>query len=157
MKRILILFMVVGLSFQVMAQPTVKVDSTETTEIVTTENTPNEVTISAPELVKDDSFSFDDLPTSIDDIGELVTWFDALAIILFNLAGYLSFLIPGLRKIQDTETRVAAAGLILLGIFVTMDVNNAAKLAVEFVISTRVYDYVLKLFKKTPEVVITEE
>jgi len=161
MKKLIFILMIGLFSFTMVdAQPEAKDDAP--TELVAEKQAEETVAISDPVLIEDvettdqgDSL-FDNLPTSFDEIGGLVTGFDALAILLFNLVGYLSFMIPGLRKIKETETRVAAAGLILAGVFITMDVGNAAKLAVEFVISTKVYDYVLKLFKRTPEVEVAK-
>jgi hypothetical protein len=93
----------------------------------------------------------EEIPDKIIDLVTSLTWFDFLMTFAFMLLGYLSPFIPGLRKIGDTETRVVMGAIVLIMIFVSMDISAAWKLALEFLASTKLYDYVFKLIKKTPD------
>ena len=151
MKHIILLILFLTCALCLSAQGEEMPDSMETpttTEVV--QDTPKE-TATTPQI--------DDLPENpfIDPVllEKLEIWNGVLYSGLTIIFGYLSFLFPGLRKIQDTELRIGAGALVLAGIFLNLGFGNGATLAIAFIISTKLYDLVFSRFQKTPKPVET--
>lgn len=127
----------------ILTEQTATIEKIEMTAELTTEKL--EV-----ENVSPDSDIIGEFPEKIKDLISSLEWYDFLMILVFTLLGYISPFIPLLRKIGDTEVRVGVAAIVLIMIFASMDISSAWKLIIEFVISTKLYENVFSLIKKTP-------
>ena len=82
----------------------------------------------------------------------LAGWVEVLYGALVVIGGYLSSFIPGLNKIDKTVYRVAAFALAVGALFVAFTPMSAFSAVVAYAMSTSIYELILKLFKKTPQV-----
>jgi hypothetical protein len=82
----------------------------------------------------------------------LAGWVELLYGALVVIGGYLSSFIPGLNKIDKTVYRVAAFALAVGALFVSFTPMSAFSTVVTYAMSTSIYELILKLFKKTPQV-----
>lgn len=80
----------------------------------------------------------------------LLNWTNALYATLVIGFGYLSNVIPGIKKIPKTVYRVAAIALILGGLFIVFGKTVPLALLFTYFGATSLYDLLLSLFKKTP-------
>lgn len=141
MKKYLILLLCLMIG-TINAQDTTTIDGEVQTEL-TAEVTPT---------AGDDPSVLENLPDSLETLTEILSWNDAIFFILVILVGYLSFMIPGLKGISNTNIRVGTAALIMIVVFVSNGWANAVPLIIEFVMATKLYDLALKGLKKTPTV-----
>jgi uncharacterized membrane protein len=78
-------------------------------------------------------------------VGVLLDWYNALYGVLVLIAGYLVPFIPGAAKLGKKVFAIAAAGLVLLVVFVTLGLSSSGfGLALTFLAASGVYDYFLK-------------
>jgi len=77
-------------------------------------------------------------------IGVLLDWYNALYGALVVITGYLVPFIPGAAKLGKKVFAIAAAGLVLLIVFVTLGLADGFGLALTFLAASGVYDYLLK-------------
>ena len=88
-----------------------------------------------------------EIPVPIDTdvtVGVLLDWYNALYGALVVLVGYLVPFIPGAAKLGKKVFAIAAAGLVLLVVFVTLGLADGFGLALTFLAASGVYDYLLK-------------
>lgn len=88
-----------------------------------------------------------ELPVPIEPgvtVGVLLDWYNALYGALVVLVGYLVPFIPGAAKLGKKVFAIAAAGLVLLVVFVTLGLADGFGLALTFLAASGVYDYLLK-------------
>ena len=152
LKNFLLIFFL-SMSFMAFNTDDTSVDDSLQIELIDTATTPAVAIIEDIETVETaaDDLVFGPVPDKIIDLATSIQWWEWLFILAFNLLGYLSPYIPVLRKIGDTEMRVGAGAVVIILIFVSMDVTEAWKLVFAFFASTKLYEKIFKLIKKTPK------
>lgn len=88
-----------------------------------------------------------ELPVPIEPgvgVGVLLDWYNALYGALVVLVGYAVPYIPGAAKLGKKVFAIAAAGFVLLVVFVSMGLADGFGLALTFLAASGVYDYILK-------------
>lgn len=92
----------------------------------------------------------------IDSIKKAKSWQDLVNIetglmsLLMLLGGYLSWLIPGIKKIPNTTYRVLAVAVLIVAGCFTIGFGEIWQGALAYLFSTSLYEVIFKLFKRTP-------
>lgn len=148
MKKVIFILFFALFSFSVFAQDTAAVppviESVETIEAVELDSLGSDIN-NVVEFIQS-------IPKKIQNITAAQVFYNGLYMALVVILGYLSHLIPGLERITDTGIRVAVSAIVLGFIFVSNDLSSAFPLVLEFIVVSKVYDRILKGFKKTPTI-----
>lgn len=105
-------------------------------------------TIPVPEIgINPDTY------TGLDAFTNSINWLYGILIIA---GGYLSHLIPGLKKVGSGVYRVLSVAIVMgLGFFVFDAGSTLTSLIITYTVSTSFYEVILKLFKKSPAPEVT--
>ena len=85
------------------------------------------------------------------DWAEMLTYYDAIIVVLITLGGYVSYLIPGFNWITDTRARVIAFGILCIAAVVLLGFANVWQGILLFFISSGIYSSLLKMVVPTPK------
>ncbi len=93
----------------------------------------------------------------IEDIKNATSWQDllgtetAIYTIIMILGGYLSYWIPGINKIPNTTYRVLTWAILVIAGASVLGFGNVWQGALSYLISTNLYQVILKFIVKTPK------
>ena len=87
---------------------------------------------------------------NIESVPQAFVYELAISTVLMNVAGYLSPIIPGIKNIPNAAWRVLAFIIVVVSIIAVIGVDiNVVTQVVAYFFSSKLYDLVFTLFKKT--------
>jgi hypothetical protein len=91
------------------------------------------------------------LPGEDSGVDAYLPWIEMIYGAFVTIVGWLSAFIPGINKISEKSLRVAAIALVGGGIFFFTDLAGAIPLFITYIITTNLYDLIIKKIAPTPD------
>lgn len=100
-----------------------------------------------PETDTEKTGPFDELPNNVKLTEMYNYWYG----IVLALLGYLSYIIPGIKRWQNVGARVLAIGFVVGALFLSFGWADIWQLLTSFLFTTLIYDKALSPFVKSPK------